>query len=383
MTSISFQRVFMTIAIVSCLGMTVSGQWNFYRGNIHAHSDYSDGNANFLRNIDTPMESYLYAMMSDSFDFLGISEHNHSEAKRKDGGGDTISINRDFYHRGLLEADQSTIDNQFVAFYGLEWGVSTNGHVILYGVDSLISWEEDNNEVFNQKEDYESLFNYVGNIDGSFVYLAHPSKKDYGNLLSKPYSSLKDSLIVGVALRSGPAFSRDTNYQAKPSKSYRSYYFKLLGRGYHVGPGCDHDNHYTNFGRSTQTRLTVLAKDLSRDSIFDAIRKQRFYASDDWNTEVKFTCNSMDMGTVSTGTSNPIISIQISDAEDESVDKIRLYRGISGNRKNPKLLETYRDTEVIMDTISQRRNSRYYYLAEIHQVDGDRIWTAPIWYTKQ
>ncbi|MFC7670673.1 hypothetical protein ACFQT0_27290 [Hymenobacter humi] len=49
-----------------------------FRGNIHAHSSYSDGNQDGL--ATTPLQDFQYAAASLHSDFLGISEHNHSQA---------------------------------------------------------------------------------------------------------------------------------------------------------------------------------------------------------------------------------------------------------------------------------------------------------------
>ena len=55
--------------------------YNFYYGNLHAHSGYSDGNKDSVATgTSTPLRSYQFAAASLNFDFLGISEHNHSQA---------------------------------------------------------------------------------------------------------------------------------------------------------------------------------------------------------------------------------------------------------------------------------------------------------------
>ncbi|HSI89577.1 MAG TPA: hypothetical protein VK927_00600, partial [Adhaeribacter sp.] len=60
-----------------------------------------------------PFQNYVYANGSLHFDFLGISEHNHS-------GAGMQKVN---YKKGLRQADSATVNGQFVALYGMEWGV--------------------------------------------------------------------------------------------------------------------------------------------------------------------------------------------------------------------------------------------------------------------
>ncbi|MCX6293447.1 MAG: hypothetical protein NT127_04030, partial [Sphingobacteriales bacterium] len=57
---------------------TASGVYNYYYGNLHAHSSYSDGNKDST--AFTPANDYAYAKNSLGMDFLGISEHNHAGA---------------------------------------------------------------------------------------------------------------------------------------------------------------------------------------------------------------------------------------------------------------------------------------------------------------
>ena len=55
--------------------------YQFYYGNLHAHTGYSDGNQDSVASgRSTPLLSYQFAAASQHFDFLGISEHNHAQA---------------------------------------------------------------------------------------------------------------------------------------------------------------------------------------------------------------------------------------------------------------------------------------------------------------
>src|SRR6266700_3940055 len=97
--------------------------YNYYFGNIHAHTAFSDGNKD--KKAKTPTECFAFAKKSQHFDFLGISEHNHSQA------GMQLSS----YQKGIDQAAQANENGKFVCLYGMEFGVINNGgHVIVYGV---------------------------------------------------------------------------------------------------------------------------------------------------------------------------------------------------------------------------------------------------------
>ena len=61
-------------------------QLNFYFGNLHAHTAFSDGNKDSVATgVHDPAGSYAYAKQTLNFDFLGISEHNHYSSSHNPG----------------------------------------------------------------------------------------------------------------------------------------------------------------------------------------------------------------------------------------------------------------------------------------------------------
>ena len=83
-------------------------------------------------------------------------------------------------------------------------------------------------------------------------------------------------------------FSTDTTYSNPSTSNFITRYNDALKQGYHLGVGLDHDTHNSVFGRSTAGRLVLLAPSLTQNEIYNALRKMRFYSSDDWNTHVNF-----------------------------------------------------------------------------------------------
>lgn len=350
------------------------GQDVYIFGSLHSHSSYSDGNqANDSRYPDA-YSCFKYAdQRAEQIDFWGISDHNHSGA----------GMNLPDYHKGVREADSANAEGSFVSLYGMEWGIiSTGGHVLVYGIDSLIGWNANNFDIYNAQYDYAGLFSKIAARGGNaFACLAHMDNTDYGNLLGRPYEAIWDSAIAGMAIRSGPAFSTDTTYGSLSNFSYFDRYRDLLAKGYHVAPAIDHDNHYINFGRSQTGRTVVIVDSLSREEIFRAMSKHRFYASDDWNARVSFTINGYNMGSICGSNTAPEIRVEIQDPDNEPVDSIKLWFGIPGNGMRATVLQTFRNTDNAIHTHLLPYSSVYYYFAEIIQADGDHIWTAPVRFT--
>ena len=347
--------------------------YNYYYGNIHAHTGYSDGNAGSDPSYGTAKACYQYAEQSLHTDYFGISEHNHSMA----------GMLRVDYHKARLEADSVNQDNIFTTLMGMEYGVINNGgHVLVYGIDSLIGWESGNYDIFNSEYDYNSLFTMIAGRQNAFAYLAHMNSTDYGNLLGQPYNSIWDQAIVGLAMKSGPAFSTDTTYNNPSSSTYFARFQDLLKKGYHVSVGIDQDSHYINFDRSSKGRTVVLAPSLTRTNILDAFRQRRFYASEDWNAHANFSINNHVMGSIFNDVSNPSIGITMSDPDGEAISSVKVWYGVPGSGITPTVLTSNLNSSSLYFTHNTLAGSTYYYYAEITQADGDKIWTAPIWMTK-
>ncbi|UPT65458.1 MAG: CehA/McbA family metallohydrolase [Sphingobacteriales bacterium JAD_PAG50586_3] len=348
---------------------------NFYFGNIHAHSGYSDGNKDSLTSgMSTPIEDFLYARQSQNIDFYGISEHNHFSAGMQ---------NTAHYHQGLADADSATINGDFVAMYGMEWGVISNGgHAIVYGSNELLGWDNGFYDEFVSEYDYTSLWKKVNERPNAFAYLAHPATADYSGLFQNPATLVADNAIVGMAARSGPAFSTNFTYSDPTTSNYINRYNDALKRGYHVGVGLDHDTHNSVFGRQTAGRLVVLAPALTRDDILKAFRKMRFYSSDDWNTKVTFSVNNQIMGSTVTQAGSPTITVNVQDDDNENVSSIAVYYGIPGSGSAPTVLTTVNNNANLNYTHAIGNTAIYYYYLKITQQDGDIIWTSPIWYNR-
>ena len=348
---------------------------NYYFGNIHSHTSYSDGNKDSATSlITTPLQAFNYANQSQHIDFYGISEHNHLAAGM-------LSPVR--YRKGIADANTANADGSFVALYGMEWGViSGGGHVLVYGIDSLVGWDMGDYDIYVAQNDYASLWKLINKKPGAFAYLAHPQATDYTNLFATTVDAAADSAIVGTTMRSGPAFSTNTTYSNPATATYLARYNDALKRGYHVGVGLDHDTHNSVFGRQSAGRLVALAPSLTRSAILDAFKNMRFYASDDWNVQVNFTIANQPMGSIFTRSGSAAISITVTDPDGEATSAIAIYSGVPGSGTAPTVLTSNTNSNTLTFTHNLANLATNYYYAQITQADGNVIWTSPIWYKR-
>lgn len=388
-------KSFFTFSIFLFSILFINAQsYNYYFGNLHSHTAFSDGNKDSLTSgIGRPDGSYTYAKASQNFNFLGISEHNHYSSLRNPG----FKLPR--YQVGLNMANAANQEGTFLSLYGIEFGVSSeyNGHVIIYGFNQLLGWETNvvgqpgnNYDIYNDKSDFDGLFRKIKNNPGSFAYLAHPNFNDFstngnytGSLAYAPYNASYDSAIVGMPLRSGLAFSTFENYNDYSIGNYFVYFKKLLYQGYHLGIGYDHDNHYTNFGRSNGGRLAIITPSLTRNNLISAMQQMHFYGSDDSNAKIEFSMNGNIMGSILSGSVYPTFQVLHNDPDGELADTIKIWKGY---KNSGGLWADIVNTSIHSNTsgfvdYSIQPGIEYYYFAEIKQADGQWIVTSPIWYT--
>lgn len=355
---------------------TTAQNFNHFYGNMHAHSGFSDGNKDSLTSgLFTPFQDFMYAKESQHIDFYGISEHNHAAA-----GMDSKAN----YYAGVSQAKQATIEDTFVALYGMEWGIiSQGGHVLIYGYDSLIGWENNLYDEYVQPNDFSSLWETINSKPNAFAYFAHPQNSDYDSLFLLPVNPIADQAVIGMAFRSGPAFSTNVSYSNPTSSSYWTRYTDALKRGYHLGVGLDHDTHYSVFGRSQQGRMGLMMPILTQEDVLFNMRKMRMYSTDDWNFHVTFELNEQVMGSVLTQAGNPTLYIDGIDYDlSETVSNIFVYYGVPGSGQQATLLTQINQSPTLTFTHDVADGATFYYYARIIQTDGDEIFTSPIWYTR-
>jgi len=346
---------------------TATAPLNYYFGNFHSHSEYSDGTG-------LPSGDFAFGDTANCMDFLGISEHNHVSAG--------MSLNN--WILGRAQATAATTPS-FLTMYGMEWGViSGGGHVVVYGVPNLLGWDAGQYQTYVPQNVYTGttgLFNVINGFgNNAFATLAHPNNTDYNGIMST-YDAIADDAVVGSAVENGPSTSINTTYTDPPaSMAYLSFYRNMLARGYHLGPTIDHDNHNITHGHTATSRTVVMAPSLTEPDILSAMRLMRFYASEDCSAYVTFKINNNPMGSILTAAGTPLITVTTSTSNP--VTSLKIYSGIPGSGTNATILTSTTTGSITFTHAALTNLSGRYYYIDITESDGKRIITAPIWYTR-
>jgi hypothetical protein len=393
------RRAFLLVG--GLLWSVLAGAQSVYFGNLHSHTSYSDGSG-------TPDEAFTKAKGA-GLDFFAITEHNHPAADGKGPRRDGLLIaTRPELYAGqptsLLEsANRHNSPGSFVAIYGQEVStISQGNHINVFGVGSVIDIAAVPNG------NVTALLNWVStHPDGSgrppLLQFNHPrdpdrNLKDYGRDDFAPADWVRslDPFVELIEVLNAPALRDGEGFRAEAKESY---YLDYLNLGFHVGPSVGHDNHWKNWGVSTDARVGVVASSLTRDAIMAALRARHTTASDDKNLKVIFRSGEALGGDIvsptTPGTALPL-TVEIVDPDEPNaryrVDVLTDHPGgdrarrpinsiiLNGNTPGRAPLEGIPADgpgQFVLLKITQSSAERG---DEEHEEQEDRLWTAPIWY---
>ncbi len=341
-----------------------------YFGNLHSHTSYSDG-------VSTPAAAYQYARNTAQtpLDFMAVTDHNHA------AGG--FPMTPALYQQGLTEASAANEDGAFVAIYGQEWGLATDGHVNIFESPVLFGWEAGRFDVFVPQDDYTGLYDAIlANPSpwGALASFCHPGS---GNFENYAFTGAGGAVMQGIALVNGPAFSTSTTEGDVGNTNFDSFYLTALRQGFWVSPFADQDNHNATWGASSQSRTAVLASALTKEFILGSIASSRTYATQDHNVVVDMQTNGWHMGArFEAQLGNGVdFDASVVDPDGEATALFELFRGEPGVSDAVVIATAanvgrfvHRDEELPAPGEGARR----VYFLRITQVDNHRIWTAPV-----
>lgn len=266
-----------------------AGKMKMYFGNLHSHTAYSDGQG-------TPEEAFTWARDVAGYDFYVVTDH--AEQIRYREWRDTGK-----------QADAFNDNGTFVAMRGFEWSHLAAGHINVYNTDWYVS--------SITRPTLRSFYRWLDWNDG-LAQFNHPGREPlvFHDLDYK--SSVADNFFAIETGNKGTG-NNDSEYLA--------YYPDALQNGWAVAPTNNQDNHSLN----TNTHRTVIvAPELSRAALLDAMRNRRLYSSDDPNIEVIFKQGGTWMGGTVTAADTNDARFTISVKDDEPVNRIALL-DTSGN----------------------------------------------------
>jgi hypothetical protein len=375
---------------------TASLPYTVYYGNLHGQSNDSDGGGAIGScSSSQPAQSGAYGP-TDAFnyargrglDFLLESEHNHyfdGSSSTNTSASPSTAINRYAAGRSAMAASNASYPN-FLALYGMEWGVISNGgHLNIINGDKLAAWEYNSSgqllgDLYVAKNDYASLYATM-KTRGWIGQFNHPSTSDQFKIGSTVmgYDANGDEVMVAAEIMNTSAFSSNTTETETSRSTYEGAFNKLLENGFHVAPTTNQDNHCANWGASYTNRTGVLlpaGATLSEANFVAAMKARRVFATMDKNSQLIVTANGNLMGSRINNAGTLNLVANYANSAGRSVSQVQWYRGVPRRGGTVSLLAstaTYSFTPAA---------GEHFFYAKVTQDDGKILWSAPIWVTQ-
>lgn len=331
---------------------------NVYFGQLHSHSTNSDG-------AGTVAEAYDYAKNVAGVDFLAVTDHSNSFDNCNDASMEDGSASDEWISSKALA--ESMTDEEFVAIYAFEMTWSNGiGHINTFNTPGF---ENRTKPEYKATEALQNYYNKLKEFSQSISQLNHPGDTfgDFNDF--SHYDEEIDAIVNMIEVGNGEGPVRGSGY----FPSYE-YYTRALDKGWHVAPTNNQDNHKGRWGNANTTKSVILAESLTEESIYDAMRNLRVYATEDENLSIKYTLNNEIMGTVLNEKPEEVnIKIEISDEDAENIGTVSVIAN-GGKVVDSKKLDSNKGT------VEFNLSPDYsYYFIRVDQEDKDIAVTAPVW----
>ncbi len=314
--------------------VVVHNEYQHYWGDLHAHTSYSDG-------CRLPAEAYAYARDRARLDFFAVTDH--SELLTLEEYADTIAV-----------AGDSNLPGRFVALYGVECTDAT-GHMNVYmsATPYLPAALDDRYSAIGERA-LLGHFNHPG--------LTSPADQGWSDDFEGfHYAAAADGSMALVEVR---------------NPEEEAAYIALLEAGWHVGAAGCQDQHEATWGTGGSTWTVALARELTRESILEALRARRTYSAGDRNLRLTFTMDGEDMGariTRPAGTLSCLVTVSDPDTSDR-IDRIELF--VDG-----RVVQTVRPalTRYAWAVTLELSPGEHYCFVRVAQAGEKTSWSSPIW----
>lgn len=329
--------------------------WNLYFGQLHAHTDISNG-------AGSVEEAFQYASQVDGLDFFAVTDHSDSFDNADMGAIDADGADISADWAAGKQAAASVTNGDFVGLFGFEmtWPEDKQlGHISTFNTPG---WQtRDQADFENVPTALENYYKALTAVPGSVSQFNHPDTV-HGDFERFDHYSPQYDAAVSLLEVAGEDGVVDCEY-----------YDLALDKGWHVAPTNNQNNHNGQWGDASDARTVVLAKDLTEESLYAAMKDRRVYATQDNDLTVYYQLNGTVMGSILPKSEEAEITVFLSDPTDEAIGNVEVVTD-----GGAVLVSEYVETPSQVLELSASCGHSYYYL-RITQPDGDVAVTAPVW----
>ena len=329
--------------------------WNLYFGQLHAHTDISNG-------AGSVEEAFQYASQVDGLDFFAVTDHSDSFDNADMGAIDADGADISADWAAGKQAAASVTNGDFVGLFGFEmtWPEDKQlGHISTFNTPG---WQTRDQEAFtNVTAALENYYKVLTAVPGSVSQFNHPDDI-HGDFERFDHYSPRYDAVVSLLEVAGEDGVVDCEY-----------YDLALDKGWHVAPTNNQNNHNGQWGDASEARTVVLAKSLTEEALYAAMKDRRVYATQDSDLAIFYELNGTVMGSILPKSEEAEITVFLSDPTDEAIGNVEVVTD-----GGAVLVSEYVETPSQVLELPASGGRSYYYL-RITQPDGDVAVTAPVW----
>ena len=337
------------------------GEYWVYFGDIHTQSWMSDG-------VGFPEEIYARGRDIYQLDFMALTDH-------EDFVGNRISPSEWAYMKNLTNSFNAP--DYFVTLNAFEW---TDARYPKGAGHKNVYFASDDPPYFYHSTGISSTSKGLFESIKPYGAIAIPHHIGWTGMDWENYDPVAEPVMEVVSAHG--AYEYLNNSTIKYRGGIEGHFIQDgLKKGLPFGLIGGSDTHgllwqhgISRIADSNRTGLAaVLCKDLTRESILDAIKHRRCYATSGEKIYVDFRVNGNLMGTTIARDTAPKIYIKVIGTKPlESVEIIRDNLTISTLSSRHSILETeYVDANLPAET--------HYYYIRVIQKDGTMAWSSPVW----
>ena len=338
----------------------VTDGYNVYFGDLHTHSQYSNDCIEREKLLRPPGDLHAYAREVACIDFHCVTDHHQPWDVPRN------RIGADLWEKTLDDAREHNRPGEFVTFTGFEFRCKRGDTAVVLGED--LDYGEINRQEF---ERVDRLWEGLADRD----VLTIPHFHNSGGLPPDEWisaDSIETEPVLEIYSCHGSYEGPDVNERHIPQiKSRRDdrngRYF--LKQGYRYGFVCNSDGHKGVVGNSGLT--AVLAKQLDRESILEAIRARRCYGTTNARIRLVFTVNGALMGSELPAAGESQIAIDV--AGEQPFKAVDLF-------KNGDLHRRWKPGEDTFSVaLTEQGEAPVNWYVRAIQTDNHIAYSSPIW----
>jgi hypothetical protein len=244
----------------------------FSYGIPHSHTSYSDGTG-------TPAEAYEKAR-DNGLNFLVITDHQGKLVYMKTNYDRSILLSGNVHPKWKmlkLEADSINAKyKDFIALSGFELSTKFWGHINIINSEDIIE---------KKPFDLDELYEWLCTEENILLSINHPHRSPK----TLPFSHNFDNFVNLYEVGNGST-TREYN------RTEQNYY-AALDNGWHIAAINGQDNHADDWGDSNNV-TAVISKELSVDSLINAIKLRRVYSTESKSLKLVVKANNKWMGSI-------------------------------------------------------------------------------------